>query len=379
LWLARRRHWRSEGLGRVRFLQTTAPFAFIILLVFLYNYGRFGQPFNFGDKYVLAGYDPTTTPLYQLGYIPPSVYQYFIAPARFTLQFPYFAFPSAFWYPGTFLPTYLVEPTAGLFATTPIVLWSGFALIARRRKLSVPLRWTLLLPCAIGFLLAFAVAFSIPGATERYVADFATLFIFSGVIGWMALDAPKKRRVQPTRWIAPCAALLGVAIAIAFSITGYYNPLPASEPHVYSALMRITSPLPDIIDKIYGRPIITNLTSPSPVYTTLNYGDIGVGQIQYFYLSIAPSVVDLVAPSSTTIDMTANIHLGLTGGAKAVIVTGDNATYRIPFVGTNMYVTVPMKVHSGENEFKISAIPVGHYTVDQPFLVMGGLAFKNAR
>jgi hypothetical protein len=76
------------------------PFVACGVLLLVYNKLRFDWFTQFGQRYQLAGIDPTMVRSYRLAYLVPGLYFLFVAPARLTHAFPYFHLPSSVDYPG---------------------------------------------------------------------------------------------------------------------------------------------------------------------------------------------------------------------------------------------------------------------------------------
>lgn len=194
------------------------PLALGLAALLLYNQLRFDSPFEFGQKYVLAGLDLHDHRLASPAYVPWSLYYYLFRWPGFSLRFPYFEDPPRL----TGLPRdYLhFEPTFGALWTVPatvLVLALGAWLVVRRvrgQPTETPAEPSANGPpvAAVGgWLVAAAVAallfdsYAIFHASQRFRLVYDVLFALGAVAvvgAALSLSAGSARR------------LLGVALAV---------------------------------------------------------------------------------------------------------------------------------------------------------------------
>ncbi len=252
------------------------PVAFIGFLLMLYNVLRFGSPVEFGQKYQLADYDPTTHHGNQLAYVPPGMWYYLASPPNLTLGFPYINLPSRpASYPFT-APSHYdgVEKVGGLLPTAPFLV---FALAAPAVLRGTARRVTLGLT-AVGFLIIVMVSFALWGATMRYEVDFASVLLIAAALGWIgwATQLSGRRR----RLLTAGGMLLltwGVACGAAFGLVGYFQSLRIFSPNTFTRLQELTGFIPTLASAIDGEPKTIDVYTPAGVDNTIGDPFRGVG------------------------------------------------------------------------------------------------------
>jgi hypothetical protein len=313
IYLIRRRGYRGSIL-----IHAVVPVALCILLLGLYNVDRFGAIDDFGTLYQLAGVDPATIRSDALSSVPPGMFSYLLMPPTFSITFPHvflnttalYPFPFPQGYEGS--PGVYAEPAGGLLPTIPLTLL----------LLSLPVRWRrrpqersalavvgglTLLGLAIMGLLALAL----PGTTERYEVDYASVFLIAATVMWASVlnDLPARtrtRRIATTLGIA--ATVFASMIGIALGFEGYYNLLDVTHPNVFNILEDIASPAATLVTEVAGKPVIARVVSPTPVslpaqnLTTFDQGGAGTwlggGWVEVVVMS--PSSQHLLLQSQTT-------------------------------------------------------------------------------
>jgi hypothetical protein len=326
VWLHRHAEDRSrQGLVRLGAL-VLAPFAVVVIALLVYNVARFGSPLQFGASYQLAGYDPTKTPFYRLGYLWPSLYYYFVAPVRWTFAFPFFALSPPPAYPGGVPSTYVPEVIGGILTTTPLLLLL-FALPFLRRRFTGEFLRICLLLCGLGLVLAVLIAFSLPGGSMRYEADYATFLILPAVLAWM-LWTPAARWGR--RLLAGGGALLalyGATVAVAVSTTGATDQFRLGDPTAYAALQRTTSVLPTLLVRLEGHPSVIRVIDPDAGYPTAlgDYGTYHPGTS--FTLLSHHEEIDILAPDTASYVMRAQFGRAATAptGGRITVYVQDGA------------------------------------------------------
>jgi hypothetical protein len=346
VWVIRR---DRISAGRSRLMLAAlmvAPWAAMIALLLVYNAARFGDPLQFGSRYQLAGFDPTQVKYYQLGYIAPSLYYYVAAPVRLMLAFPFLALPPPPVYPGGVPDGYAPEIIGGVLTTTPLLLLLFIAPYLTRRRISRELAVMLAAAVIAGCALVGAIAFSVPGGTMRYEADFATLFMIPALAVWMAA-APAHRWQR--RIVGVGGALLavyGVIVGVAISITGEEDNLRLHNPETYQSLEQAASSIPTLAASIAGHAIVTRVILPNPPYGQ-DRGAYGTydpaGQ---FYVVPDREEIDVVAPTSGRYHMSADFTVypgGTTERGTIVNIADGHGTYSFPFTKGTHQVDVTLK------------------------------------
>jgi len=190
-----------------------------------YNVARFGSITEFGTYYQLAGGNQQTTSMFTLGYILPNLWYYLLAPAQFSLYFPFvqvtpfapFAYPAG--YTGQ-------ENMYGLLVTLPLV-WMTLGLLRLRHAVSAADRGMLghFLACAglvVGINQGFLLLLS--GANNRYFVDFVPVLmvlVATGVMVWEVSARGWRRRCGRLLWLGT----LGLAVVFNVFVSLQHNDL----------------------------------------------------------------------------------------------------------------------------------------------------------
>jgi hypothetical protein len=245
-----------------------APLAVCVVLLLAYNQARFGDPLQNGAKYQLAATDQYDAHFGDLGYIPPGLWLYALAPPRATALFPFVAlYPGAHAYPSDLPANYsIIEPVGGLLPMAPVVVFLlALPWIWRRRPESLgPLALPLLALAGAGVAYMLFVSYEFFATTERYEVDFATLLLFGAVAAWLVLAlAVGGWRGRMVRFGGAALACWSCIAGLMISFTGYYNLLASSHPRTWEALEDIGSPLSTGIATIVGHPLLGEFSAPS--------------------------------------------------------------------------------------------------------------------
>jgi Tfp pilus assembly protein PilF len=205
----RQRVWTS-------LIAAIGPIALIGLGLMIYNALRFDNPFEFGQRYILAGDRPGTVPFFGLQYLWFHFRVYFLEPARWSGRFPFvqdirvLPLPSGHG---------VVDSPFGILTNLPIV-WLALAAPLAWRGRSAEMRSTL-----SGFLAAVAVVFGITAltlclffsASIRYEVEFLSPLMLLAVIGILSLERALACRPGPKRLVR-CGWSLLLAFSVAFSL-----------------------------------------------------------------------------------------------------------------------------------------------------------------
>jgi len=238
---------RAQAVGRWEwrpFLREAAalflPLGAIIAALFLYNYLRFDNPFEFGQKYQLGGNgDLRHAKLMGLKFVPINFYYNFLAPAQIQRYFPFFEVIRS--YPGIRPDDYLgFEDPYGLIPNMPIwwlalgapALWAIF--FRDRRSIA---SWMGVF--AMGFLVLAGTILCFPGATNRYMVDYLPeLQLLTGLgllmVGSLAGGLSKLARLLLRA--GAIAAVLYTSVFNVFVAFAHNGMFEAHRPDVYHTL-----------------------------------------------------------------------------------------------------------------------------------------------
>ncbi len=223
--------------SRARLIGFLAAFAIPGLLVALYNYRRFGSPFEFGIRYLLTGPVPIGIKL-AFANLMPGFYFWLFCPPEFSRVFPWIRL--AFRYPfgsaaHAFPHDYFIEPTAGVLYLAPFAIAAFFIPFARRSILL----WVTLLASVVVFLFLNATGFT----TQRYEVDFLPMALPVALVNiavWIHRTRGIPRILLRTALVA--AILWGAAVNLALAIQGPYGDMQRNQTATYLRIARWFSP-----------------------------------------------------------------------------------------------------------------------------------------
>jgi len=356
---------RRRRLDRRLLVVLAAPFGVCLLLLLAYNALRFGNPFEVGQSYNLAGYDPRTVHLSSASYILPNLWYYGISPPRPTILFPFLALtpPPASYPLGTPESYGPPEITGGLLTMTPILIFA-FALpwLRRRRPQSVePLASPLLVAAGAGVAVLAFLSFEFFSSTERYETDFAAVFLFAALAAWFALSsgAPGRRR-RTVRILGAVLAVWSCLTGVAISFSGYYDLLREEHPGTWRTLENLTEPISTAIATLDGHPVLGGVLAPGLVRATpVTLTSIGAG-VQTGYL--APEThaeLTIVSPGRRTAALVAVVSPGaaLRRGATLYVEIKDASSMAHIFpISGNGYVRWPIQLNRGVNRVLLTPV-----------------------
>jgi hypothetical protein len=169
LWRAEKTAPASRSTWVVRLVAAGLPIACVGVLVALYNALRFGDPLEFGTRYIifLPGTDPSRH--FSLGFVWTNLRMYYLDPAHFSPWFPFFKVPATPLLPEGYAS--LPENMWGLLANMPVLLFAalGVGSAAFRSGFS---RLGLVVSALLLLLAAMApILMLYCGANDRYEAE----------------------------------------------------------------------------------------------------------------------------------------------------------------------------------------------------------------
>ena len=232
--------WRAAAAALI-------PLAVIGALLLAYNEARFGDPFEFGNKYQITVTSMLDKKLCSL--CAPREFarwannmgQYLFAPVGVWSQFPFALLYRAQLDPATMFPAE-TEPTAGIVPLIPLTMIGSLAALilgALREKADVPARAAILVMGG-GWLvmMGLAACWAVDG---RYTMDFALLMTASSVVcieTAFARVAPLLRRPSVMSAIVIILACISMFLGLALGIDGKNGAFRKVNPKVYHWLAK---------------------------------------------------------------------------------------------------------------------------------------------
>lgn len=222
----------KRPLARATVFAIPAAVAGILLL--WYNYARFGNPFEFGERYLLGAIPDSRILTNGHNLLPGLYYFLFCAPdfsavfpwARLILRFPFDspAFPLP--------PRYFLEPTAGALWCAPFAIGAAALPWIRRvpPAVKVLLRTVLAATAAVLLFLA-ATGFT----TQRYEVDFLPLLVWIALAALAILGLPAGAMAVPVAF--------GIVVSLALGISGPRDEMLKNRPEDYLRIASFFSPV----------------------------------------------------------------------------------------------------------------------------------------
>jgi hypothetical protein len=219
-------------------LVCSAPLAAVAAGLAWYNWLRFGNPLNFGYRYLLLDARNFGETYFSPRYALFNLWHYVAGVPRGSGWFPFFE-----WTGNGPLPVpagyYSLAQVYGLLWIAPYILLGGGALLFRRRSLPAGLRTMAWLVLGVGGG-NLALLVMIDGATYRYEADFLTFGGLAGGLGLLALahGARDSWRCRVGAAVTGVVAVLSVAASFcaAFAL---YDIARQSNPEDFARAARV--------------------------------------------------------------------------------------------------------------------------------------------
>lgn len=349
--------WRSGTVSRAAAAAALlGPFTLCVAGFGIYNALRFGSPVDFGQRYQLSDYTPSSRSALDLRRLAPGAWYYLLLPVRATLQFP-FAFldrpgSDPFAVPGFDKGEY----TAGLIPCAPILLAllaGPWALRGRSRALVA------IAAAGVGLGLALVAIDSalIPGATQRYEVDFASYLLVAALLSWLAAYDRVRHRRRPRRaiaWLGGAAIAITACVGLALSVNGSDARLRRSKPATFGALQRFFSPVALAGAAIVGHPVLVSVDRDASVGPR-RFDGLGIDGATVALTPEIPRTLGIVAPRDSDAVLRARVGRG-PGIPRAIVVKAQvtdstGATYAVPADGR--FHDVPIRVRSGVDELPV--------------------------
>jgi tetratricopeptide (TPR) repeat protein len=186
-------------------LAAAVPLALCGLGLMLYNDLRFDSPFEFGQRYQLAG-DRQDIQHFSLRFLWFNFCVYFLEPVRWTREFPFVGDIATPVLPAGHAP---VEDPYGILTNVPIVWFALAAPLAcwNRAAAERSILRAFLIAAAILFVTATGVLSLFYGNCSRYESEFLPMMVFLAAVGIFGVDRvlvsrPRWRLVARGLWIA---------------------------------------------------------------------------------------------------------------------------------------------------------------------------------
>lgn len=242
--------WRASGgpgvTGRIRplllaLLAAGLPFAAVFSGLMAYNWGRFGNPLEFGLNYQLTASYEAKAHHFLLSFLPYNLQAYFLQAPQWGRYFP-FLHPISW----TKIPEgyYGMEFVYGALVVCPVIWWSALALgfFGRKRPNGEAALAAILLGMALGTSLLLGCFNT---AAARYVVDFLPWWLWLALLGWAWVErwaADRRsglgRGLVLLRWVFGFSAAATFFLAFLQSVA-LHGLLENRNPAAYHSLARV--------------------------------------------------------------------------------------------------------------------------------------------
>jgi hypothetical protein len=350
---------RSTRSRRGLLVALLAPFGVCILLLAAYNQARFGNPLEYGTKYEINGISTYQAHFGELGFLAPGLWSYLFAPPRLSVLFPFLLinYPQVSYPFG--LPAHyasISEETGGLLTMAPIVVFLGALpwIWLRRPTWLRSLAPLMLVMACVGALCMTFLAYEFYQTTERYEADYMTLFLLGALTTWLILSSKIERRGR--RLIRVGGALLAVWSCLAGMATSYQELI--SHPGTWHTLVDAGAPVSTVIATVVGHPVIAEIYTSDYTRSAPNYGDFGTEVTGFSLIPGGQSDITIVSPDRRESALVATAQAGpalRAGQPLAVRVTGpgpSSHTYRV--LAGNGQARIPVRLSRGVNQLELT-------------------------
>lgn len=225
-----------EGLRSFlrRGLMAAAAGAALVAALLAYNYARFDDPLQFGQKYQLSAQEEGAIQHFSLRFAPTQAWFYLLAPLRPTPYFPFFDEVAEPTLPDGFGEH---EFSFGVWTNLPILWFALAALIAiARGGASRPI----LVPLAVGAVIALAPLLFFFGSCVRYQAEFGPILMLLASLGVLEAEGFAASRARLRRAVAGIACVLAVAstVVVLLASVDMYNASAHVAPRGLEAIGR---------------------------------------------------------------------------------------------------------------------------------------------
>lgn len=330
------------------------PAAACVLLLLAYNYARFGNPLQVGTNYQMAGFDPTKTPYYLVGYLWPSLYYYLVAPVRWSLAFPYVALPPPPSYPFGVPATYAPEVIGGLFTISPILVLLFVTPFVMRGRVLREFRVATAALVVVALAIVALISLGVPGGSMRYEVDFATLLLVPAVIAFVSYEPSRRWGRRTFGVLGALLVVYGSVVSIAISIYGYHGQIMRTASGQVAAMEDVTRPVTYLVTSLLGHPVLTSGGCDAGFVSSGRYTTLGIGSVVYGVMAEGPCTLQVLGPHTGTwlLSMSETpIPIPKLTGARRTFIEVRDATgvHRYVYRWKAAGISLPVHLRGGSN------------------------------
>jgi len=231
---------REFTYGMRQIAAAAAACAALVGIALWYNYARFGDILEFGQRYQLSGGIEADAHHFSFRYLGYNLYMYFLAPLRWSQWFPFIKPGPQPGYPAGYGGQ---EYMFGVLTNLPFCLFAAAAFLKRSEPAGDQSR-SAGRQAISGILVAGCAAMLIPllfffGVCIRYTIDFFPCLMLLAAVGVLELESLVKPKlaVYGVRLCAWASALFG-SFVCAMGVVYFYDPPPHVYPVSYQPVAR---------------------------------------------------------------------------------------------------------------------------------------------
>lgn len=189
-----------------------APFIVIASLLMLYNYSRFGSPFDFGANYNLTSNDMRQRG-FEIDRIVTGIYYYLFAPVHFDKMWPFIKMINV---STEYIGITIHESLIGGYFSLNLISVFAFIMFGKKYKQKNPTLYCLALAALLFGVVIIVADTEMAGILTRYHQDFSWLITLFSVISFLfLLDEQPSDNIK---WFI----VLGIVLVIIFNSFTYF-------------------------------------------------------------------------------------------------------------------------------------------------------------
>jgi hypothetical protein len=233
----------------------------------LYNYARFGDPLEFGLRYLVVPLPGQNRLDHSVRNMLPGLYFLLLSPPQVTTSFPWVRMAVRAPFGASLPPGYVVERAVGALWMVPFLVAAPLIRSVRAAAANRAILWI----SVVSSLAIFSFLITTHLATQRYEVDFVPLTLFAAAVN-LAIYVCHASGIRRAAWIGACLISIGYSAVANFSVAaqGPDGAVWKRQPGDYLRLARWFGP---------SRPVREALTATLAAHPS----DFGSGQYTFHF------------------------------------------------------------------------------------------------
>ena len=215
------------------------PYVVVGIILMIYNYARFGSPFDFGVAHQLTLTDTSTYSLTDFSKLPAAIYNGLFAMPHTSQGFPFLSMDdSSALYQGFFFKMagvgIMAFPFMWLLSLTPWVAKQKMSLKSKVDRIGMTDKIMMIVSIIVGLFICYS-AIAMGGCSFRYSLDFGWAFVIPSVIILFTLEEwfKKKGVLKQMIKVIMIVVLITVIVNVLLSIGPGFNETITKDPKLY--------------------------------------------------------------------------------------------------------------------------------------------------